>query len=71
MNEANAKLKIELSEAKAKLAEIEEKVKVAQAARDESNGKLAASNKTVEKLRKIVPAGLELLVDPPVLMPVA
>ena len=28
------------------------KVKVAEAARDESNGKLAASNKTVEKLKE-------------------
>ena len=70
MNEARAKLNVELSEAKAKLAEIEGKVKVAEAARDESNGKLADSKKTVEKLRKILPAGLELLVDPPVLMPV-
>ena len=46
-------------------------MKDAEAARDESNGKLNASNKAVEKLRKLVPAGLELLVDPPVLMPVA
>ena len=52
MNEARAKLKVELSEAKAKLAEIEDKVKVAEAARDEANGKLAASNKTVEKLER-------------------
>lgn len=70
LNEARAKLQAEISEAKAKLAEIEDKVKVAENARDESNGKLAASNKTVEKLRKMIPAGLELLVDPPVLMPV-
>ena len=68
LNEVSARLKVELSEAKAKLAEIEEKVKVAEAARDESNGKLADSNKTVEKLRKMIPAGFELLVDPPVLM---
>ena len=46
LNEAKAKLKAELSEAKAKLAEIEDKVKVAETARDESNGKLAASNKS-------------------------
>jgi hypothetical protein len=70
LNEVSAKLKAELAEAKAKLAENEDKVKVAETARDEANGKLAASNKSVEKLRKIVPAGLELLVDPPVLMPV-
>ncbi len=70
LNEATSKLKTELSDAKAKLTEIEGKVKVAEAARDEANGKLAASNKTVENLRKIIPAGLELLVDPPVLMPV-
>ena len=70
INEANAKLKIELAESKAKLAEIEEKVKVTQAALDEANGKFATSSKTVEKLKMIVPAGLELLVDPPVLMPV-
>ena len=69
-NEVSAKLKAELSEAKAKLAELEDKVKVAEAARDESTGKLAASNKAVEKFRKMVPAGLELLVDAPVLMPV-
>ena len=70
INEANAKLKVELAEAKAKLLELEEKVKVAQAALDEANGKFATSSKTVEKLKMIVPAGLELLVDPPVLMPV-
>jgi hypothetical protein len=45
-------------------------VKVAEDARDKSIGKLDASNKTVEKFRKMVPTGLELLVDPPVLMPI-
>ena len=70
LNEVSAKLKAELSEAKAKLAEITDKVKVAETARDDSNGKLVESIKTVERLRKMIPAGLELLVDPPVLMPV-
>ena len=45
-------------------------MKLAEGACVETNGKLAVANKAVEKLRKIVPAGLELLVDPPVLMPV-
>ena len=64
------KLKTELNEAKTNLAEVEDKLKVAESSRDESNVKVTALNKTVEKLRKMVPAGLELLVDPPVLMPV-
>ncbi len=64
------KLKTELNEAKTNLAEVEDKLKVAESSRDESNVKVTALNKTVEKLRKMVPAGLEFLVDPPVLMPV-
>ena len=64
------KLKTELSEAKTKLAEAEGKVKLADGACVELNGKLVVADKTIEKLRKIIPAGLELLVDPPVLMPV-
>jgi hypothetical protein len=64
------KLKNELSEAKTKLAEAEDKVKIADGACVEASGKLVVANKTIEKLRKIIPAGLELLVDPPVLMPV-
>jgi hypothetical protein len=66
----NEKLKTELSKAKSKLVEAEGKIKAIEAARDEANGKLAASNKPVEKLRNMIPAGLELLADPPVLMPV-
>ena len=66
----NEKLKTELNEAKSKLVEAETKVKVAEAARDGVNGKLVEANKAVEKLRKIIPAGLELLANPPVLMPV-
>ena len=37
---------------------------------DEANGKLAAANKTVEDLKKLMP-GVDLLSDPPVLMPVS
>ena len=66
----NEKLKTELNEAKAKLSESEGKVKIAEIATVEANGKLVEANKTVEKLRKIIPVGLELIVDPPVLMPV-
>ena len=66
----NEKLKKELVEAKAKLAEAECKIKVTESARDESNCKLEGANKTFEKLKNMIPAGLELLVDPPVLMPV-
>ena len=64
------KLKTELNEAKSKLVEAESKVKATEAARDDANGKLVEANKAVEKLRKIIPAGLELLANPPVLMPV-
>jgi uncharacterized protein YwlG (UPF0340 family) len=64
------KLKIELSEAKAKLAEAEGKVKVAEGACIEVNGKLTVANKTIEDLKKLMP-GLDLLVDPPVLMAVS
>jgi hypothetical protein len=64
------KIKTELSEANVKLAEVEGKVKVAEASRDEANGKLTAVNKTVEDLKKIMP-GLDLLKDPPVLMAVS
>jgi hypothetical protein len=66
----NEKMKTELNEAKSKLAESEGKVKCAETARNEADNKLVVANKTVEKLRKLIPAGLELLVDPPVLMPV-
>ena len=66
----NEKLKTELNEAKSKLAESEGKIKCAETARNEADSKLVVANKTVEKLRKLIPAGLELLVDPPVLMPV-
>ena len=66
----NEKLKTELNEAKSKLVEAESKVKVTEAARDDANSKLVEANKAVEKLRKMIPAGLELLANPPVLMPV-
>ena len=64
------KLKIELSEAKAKLAEVEGKVKVAEGVYVEANGKLTVANKTIEDLKKLMPS-LDLLNDPPVLMPVS
>ena len=66
----NEKLKTELNEAKSKLVEAESKVKITEAARDDANSKLVEANKAVEKLRKMIPAGLELLASPPVLMPV-
>jgi hypothetical protein len=64
------KLKIELSEAKAKLAEADGKLKFAESACVDVNGKLTVANKTVGDLKKLVP-GLDLLMDPPVLMAVS
>ena len=45
------------------------KVKIAQDAREETNGKLSVANKAVEDLKKLMP-GVDLLANPPVLMPV-
>jgi hypothetical protein len=64
------KLKTELLEAQKKVAEAEGKMKFAEGARDEANDKLAFANKTVEDLKKLMP-GVDLLANPPVLMPVA
>lgn len=64
------KLKTELSEAKAKLVEVEGMVKVAECACVEANGKLTVANKTIGDLKKLMP-GLDLLKDPPVLMAVS
>jgi hypothetical protein len=64
------KLKIELLEAQKKVLESEGKVMIAQDAREEANGKLASANKVVEYLKKLMP-GVDLLANPPVLMPVA
>jgi hypothetical protein len=63
------KLKIELLAAQKKVLEAEGKVKVAQDAREETNGKLAVANRAVEDLKKLMP-GVDLLANPPVLMPV-
>ena len=64
------KLKIEVNEAKGKLSEAEGKVKTAESARDEAKGQLTVAKKTIEDLKKLVP-GVDLLVDPPVLMQVS
>jgi hypothetical protein len=64
------KLKTELLEAQKKVLESEGKAKIAQDAREETNGKLAVANKAVEDLKKLMP-GVDLLANPPVLMPVA
>jgi hypothetical protein len=64
------KLKTELLETQKKVAEAEGKIKFAEGARDEANGKLAFANKTVEDLKKLMP-GVDLLANPPVLMSVA
>lgn len=47
-----------------------EKLSVAESARDASKTELANVNKLLEKYRKVAP-GVELLADPPVLMPVS
>jgi hypothetical protein len=64
------KLKTELLEAQKKIMEAMDNVKIAQSARDEANDKLVLLNKTVEDLKKLMP-GVDLLANPPVLMPVA
>jgi hypothetical protein len=64
------RLKTELLDAQNKVLEAEGKVKFAQDSRDEANGKLSAANRTVEYLKKLMP-GVDLLSNPPVLMPVA
>jgi hypothetical protein len=64
------KLKTELIEAQKKVLEAEDKVKIAQDAHEEANNKLTVATKTVEDLKKLMP-GVDLLANPPVLMPVA
>jgi hypothetical protein len=63
------RLKTELFEAQNKVLEADGKVKFAQDARDDANGKLSAANKTVEDLKKLMP-GVDFLSNPPVLMTV-
>jgi hypothetical protein len=64
------RLKMELLEAQKKVLEADGRVKFAVDARDEANGKLSAASRTVEYLKKLMP-GVDLLSNPPVLMPVA
>jgi hypothetical protein len=63
----NKKLSGELSEAKVKLSEAEEKSMAAEAASADLTRKLAAANQAVEDLRKQLP-GSGLLKDPPKMM---
>ena len=65
-----AMLKEELEGMKGKLIEAEGKLKTAETANVDIEGKLAVANKTVEELRKQVPGG-GLLKNPPKLMPVS
>ncbi len=71
------KVKNELAEAQKKITDSEGKTKVAEAARDEANGKAvtaeskcAAAVKVAEDLKKLVP-GVDLLANPPLLMPIS
>jgi hypothetical protein len=60
----------QLGEANTKVSEADGKIKGAESARDSAKTELAAANKLLEKYRKVAP-GVELSVNPPVLMPVA
>jgi hypothetical protein len=64
------KLKLEVAAEKAKVAEVEGKLKTTETALNEITNKLTDANKTVEDLRKQVPGG-GLLKDPPEMMPVS
>ena len=71
------KVKNELAEALKKISDAEGKAKVAEAARDEANGKAvtaeskcAVAVKVAEDLKKLVP-GVDLLANPPLLMPIS
>ncbi len=63
-------LKSQLSEANGKLATVEAELTEKKTMLTEAEGKLAQANSTVEKLKQLVP-GVDLLADPPKLMPVS
>ncbi|MCW4024920.1 MAG: hypothetical protein NWF01_07800 [Candidatus Bathyarchaeota archaeon] len=60
----------EFENMKTKLAEAEGKLKTVEGERDAFKSEAAAAKKTVEDYKKLMP-GVELLADPPVLMPVS
>ena len=64
------KVKAELTESKAKQVEAEGKAKDAETTRDKALGDLSTANKTIEQLKQLVP-GVDLLKNPPKLMPVS
>jgi hypothetical protein len=64
------KLKLEVSDAKAKLTEAENKIKVDEAAYGETKNLLTLANKTIEDFRKQLP-GSGLIKDPTMLMPIS
>jgi hypothetical protein len=63
-------LKLQISEANTKLTDAESKCKTAENASDEAKDQLVTANKTIEELRKQLPAG-GLLKNPSVMIPLS
>lgn len=66
----NKQLQEKLSQADKQVSELQQKAAEAAKAQEEAQAQLGEAKSTIEKLKTLVP-GVDLLVDPPVLMPVS
>ena len=66
----NKQLQEKLSQADKQVSELQQKATEASKAHEEAQAQLVDAKNTIEKLKNLVP-GVDLLVDPPVLMPVS